>query len=148
LLIYRFAGRQARNDESAILGGRRKKRDACDGELPLGSNDIHAPSLAIEEHDAVGEGEERIIFRPSHIPTRMKHGATLPNDNTAGAHCLATEYLDAQSLAVRLAAVANRTLTFLMSHDFSKFQEPNSKNQTRPNWNLVLGNWFLVVSDF
>src|SRR5438132_14024925 len=86
------------------------------GELPLGSNDSHAPSLAIEEHDAVGEGEERIIFRPSHIPTRMKHGATLPNDNTAGAHCLATEYLDAQSLAVRLAAVANRTLTFLMSH--------------------------------
>jgi len=89
--------------------------------LPLRGNDIHAPSLAIEEHDAVGEGEERIVFCSSDIPARMKHGATLPNDNAAGAHCLAAEYLDAQSLAVRLAAVADRTLTFLMSHDFSKF---------------------------
>ena len=57
-------------------------------ERPLRGNDIHAPPLTIEVDDAVGQGEQRVVFCSSHIPTRMKHGAALPNDNAAGAHCL------------------------------------------------------------
>jgi hypothetical protein len=34
---------------------------------------------------------------------------------------LAAEHLHAQPLAVGLPTVADRALTFLMSHDFSKF---------------------------
>jgi hypothetical protein len=77
--------------------------------------------LAVEEHDAVGQGEEGIVFGPADIAAGVEHGAPLPNDDPAGANRLTAEDFDAQALTVRLAAVPDRTLTFLMSHNFLKF---------------------------
>jgi len=46
----------------------------------------------------------------------VEAGAALANDDAAGANRLAAVNLDAQALAIGIAAVAAGALTFLMSH--------------------------------
>jgi hypothetical protein len=69
-------------------------------------------------NDAVREREEGIIFRSADVPAGVKRRAALPDNDPAREHRLAAEHFHAQSLAGRLSTVANRALTFLMSHAY------------------------------
>ena len=69
-------------------------------------------------NDAVGEGEEGIIFGSADVPAGMKRGAALPDDDPARQYRLTAEDFHTQSLAGRLSTVAYRALTFLMSHAY------------------------------
>jgi hypothetical protein len=80
-------------------------------------------------NDSAGESKKRIIFGSADIATRLKARAALPYDDASGLYGLTAEYFYAQPLTVGLATVADRALTFLMSHDFSKFQETRTKFQ-------------------
>jgi hypothetical protein len=98
-----------------LIGQDQEKRE------PSGCNHIHASALAVEMDNPAGESEEGIVFGPADVTSGVEAGAPLSNDNAAGRDRLAAEYLNAQALTVGFPAVANRALTFLMSHDFSKF---------------------------
>jgi hypothetical protein len=54
----------------------------------------------------VGQSEQRVVLAQSDIGPRMPFGAALARDDVAGDHLLAAENLQAESLAVRVAAVA------------------------------------------
>jgi hypothetical protein len=47
----------------------------------------------------------------------MDPGTTLPHDDVAGPNRLAAELLDAETLRVRVAAVARGAAALLMCHD-------------------------------
>src|SRR5262249_29551646 len=59
--------------------------------------------------------------------------AVLANDDVAGPHALAAVHLDAQPLAGRIAAVADRPLTFLMRHDFASLAFSNEATRREPS---------------
>jgi hypothetical protein len=80
------------------------------------AHDIDAPSLAIEKDHPIGKSKQRIIASTADIPARMVARAALPYDDPARPNALAAVNLDAQALAVRFTSVADRALTFLVSH--------------------------------
>src|SRR5205807_6752733 len=86
--------------------------------LRLGSDDVYAPALPVERDHAIGESKQRVVLAAADVKTRVVLGAALADDDAAGADGLAAVDLHAQPLAVRLAAIADGTLTFLMRHDY------------------------------
>src|SRR6266478_3333397 len=79
-------------------------------------DDVDAFALSVKEDDAVGQCEQRVVLAAADVAAGVEVGAALANDDAAAPNALAAVELDAQALAVRLAAVADRALTFLMSH--------------------------------
>src|SRR5262249_10024298 len=59
---------------------------------------------------------QRVVLRSADVAPGVVARAALPHQDAAGRHAAAAVDLDAQPLAVRLAAVLRRTLTFLMRH--------------------------------
>src|SRR5258708_37619346 len=84
--------------------------------LILRCHNIHPPPFAVEHDDSLRQRKQRVIAAAADVAAGVKMGAALPNNNTAGSDALTAVDLDPQALAVRLSAVADRTLTFLMRH--------------------------------
>src|SRR5439155_26425341 len=80
------------------------------------SDDVDAAALAVELDHSVDQREQRIIAAAGDVAARVVLGAALPDDDPARAHRLAAVDLHPQPLAVRIAAVLDRPLTFLVSH--------------------------------
>src|SRR4051794_1538764 len=79
-------------------------------------DDVDPLPLAVEQHDAVHQGEQAVVLRPLDVAAGVVAGAALPYQDAAGRYRLAAVRLDAQSLCRRLAAVADRPLTLLVCH--------------------------------
>src|SRR5690606_25099568 len=62
-----------------------------------------------ERDGAVGEGIERVIDAHADTAARMPLGPALPDEDVAGEHGFAAEFLDAEAPASRIATVAGRT---------------------------------------
>jgi hypothetical protein len=56
--------------------------------------------------DALDQGEERIVFAATDVVAGLPLGAALTCDDVAAEHALAAEFLEAQSLRMRIAAVS------------------------------------------
>src|SRR6188768_2893395 len=69
-----------------------------------------------EAHHAVGGGEQGVVAADPDILARIHLGAALADQDVAGQHLLAAEALDAQPLAVGIAAVARGAACFLVCH--------------------------------
>src|SRR5687767_4075761 len=73
---------------------------------PMSFRRHHADALALrlELHHALDQREQRVVLAPADVPPRGIPRATLPHDDAARLHAAAAVNLDAQPLAVRLAA--------------------------------------------
>ena len=70
----------------------------------------------LETDHAVGQGKQGVIAAHADIQTRMPLGATLANDDVAGDHILAAEFLDAEIFGIRVPTVACTSKAFFVSH--------------------------------
>src|SRR6516162_5265589 len=84
--------------------------------LRFGSHHVHALTLAVEQDDAVGHREQGVVLAAADVVAGEVARAALADDDAAGENCLAAINLDAEALAVRLAAVADGALSLFMSH--------------------------------
>jgi hypothetical protein len=94
--------------------------------LDLGFNSYNRYLRAVvlsfaEFNNAVGECEERPVFTNAYVLTRMVYGAALTYEDVTGNGGLTTEDLNAEALALGVAAVLYGTFTFLMCHDLKEF---------------------------
>ncbi len=78
---------------------------------------MNAPIAAIEADVAVGKGEESVVPSHADVVAGMEFGAALADENGTGEDKLAAETFHPEPLAVAVAAVARRSLTFFMCHD-------------------------------
>src|SRR4051794_25549083 len=81
-----------------------------------GSDHIHAATFAVELHDAIDQREQRVVRAQANAAPRMELGPPLPHQDVAGDYLFSGVALHATSLPVGIAAVAARSLAFLMSH--------------------------------
>ena len=79
--------------------------------------DVDAPVAAVEADVAVGKGEKSVIATHADVIAGVELGAALADENGAGGNELAAVTFYAKALAVAVAAVACRSLTFFMCHD-------------------------------
>src|SRR5689334_11033285 len=89
-----------------------------------GSNHIHTAAFAIELHDAIDQREQSVVRTQTNAAARMELGADLPHQDVAGDHLFSSVALDAAPLPVGIAAVAARSLAFLMSHCSKSPKQP------------------------
>jgi hypothetical protein len=75
-----------------------------------------APALAVEVHRALDEREEGVVATDADVAAGVEARAALPDDDAAGLDGLPAEKLHAQSLTVRVAAVAAGALTLFVCH--------------------------------
>jgi hypothetical protein len=78
-------------------------------------NNAHA-LVRREMDDPVRDCEQAVVFGALDVAASGEFGAALPDDDASSRHELTSVGLDAQALWIRIAAVARRTLTFLMCH--------------------------------
>src|SRR6516165_2914600 len=78
-------------------------------------DDADAPAADIELDDAIGQREEGVVAAYADVAARVELRAALADD-AAGADGLPPVRFDAETLRIRIPAVARGTLTFLMSH--------------------------------
>jgi hypothetical protein len=78
---------------------------------------VDASVAAIEADMAVGEGEEGVVPSHADVVAGMELGAALTDENGAGEDELSAVPFHAETLAMAVAAVACRSLTFFMCHD-------------------------------
>lgn len=69
----------------------------------------------------VAQSEQGVILATAYILTGMKMGTTLTNQNVARTDELTCEALATKALCLRIATVADGTLTFLMCHCLPSF---------------------------
>src|SRR5262245_13473874 len=62
--------------------------------------DTDATAVAVVEHDAVGEGEERVVAAKADVVPRVDLRAALTHENAARADALAGVHLHAQMLRI------------------------------------------------
>ena len=79
--------------------------------------DVDAPVAAVEADVAVGKGEEGVVPAHADVVAGVEFGAALADEDGAGEDELAAVAFHAEALAVAVAAVACRSLTFFMCHD-------------------------------
>lgn len=83
---------------------------------------VHADLFAVfaatlEGHNAIHQRKQGVIVTTAHIVAGVNLGATLTDQDVAGAHDLAAVALHTQALGIRVATVTSTTSTFLVSHD-------------------------------
>src|SRR5258706_15285519 len=82
----------------------------------LGDADVLVVALALEEHVAVGLGEERVVHAQTHVRARLEAGPPLPDQDAAGGDELPAEALHPEHLGIGVAAVPGTADTLLVSH--------------------------------
>src|SRR5262245_59444935 len=92
-----------------------------------GRHHIDALAGAIEEHDAVGQGEQGVVAAAADVAARQELGAALPHDDSTRANLLPAVYLHPQTLRIRITPVAAGTLSLFVCHDsLRKNQKPRA----------------------
>src|SRR5215216_5095865 len=89
--------------------------------MGLRSERVYADALALlgglfEPNLAIDKCKQRMVASHSHIATRFDHRPTLANQDRASTHDRPVTALDAESLALRITAVARAADAFLVSH--------------------------------
>src|SRR5579862_1024064 len=102
--------------ETRLVCWRRGRR--CRGCLLRRQDADVAPILAfvLEKHDAVNQGEERIVFAAGDVYSWLVTRAALTDQNCSRMDHLAAESLHAEPLSLRIAAVYGGAATLLMCH--------------------------------
>ena len=108
-------------DAEEIAGAAHEGRGCHRADPGLGGRDgrgidVDAPVAAIKADVAVGKGEKGMIATHADVVTGVELGAALTDEDGAGENELAAEAFHAETLAVAVAAVACRSLTFFMCH--------------------------------
>jgi hypothetical protein len=67
--------------------------------------DVHATAFTVEAHLAINEGEDRVVPTQTDIFAGQKFRAALADDDIAGDHYLAAEFLNAETLADAVAPI-------------------------------------------
>jgi hypothetical protein len=80
------------------------------------SQHVDATAFLVELDRPINQGKERKILAAADVPTGVKHGADLADNNRPGSHCLAAKPLDSSARTLGVPTIAGRTLAFLMSH--------------------------------
>src|SRR5260370_24527183 len=80
-------------------------------------------ALVFELHEAGNEREERVVLTLTDVVSRLVLGAALAHQDCAGVDELSAEALDAQPLAVRIAAICRGAAAFLMCHKVILFSK-------------------------
>src|SRR6476620_2714205 len=78
--------------------------------------DVHAAAFAVEFYFTVDECEQRVVFALADAFAGLELRAQLSHEDVAGDDLLAAISFDVASLAVGIATVAARALTFFMCH--------------------------------
>jgi hypothetical protein len=73
-------------------------------------------------YGAVYQRKEGVVFANPDVGARVMGGASLPHDDVAGDNRLSTENFNAQSFAMRLAAVVRTTCSFFVCHVFLSYK--------------------------
>src|SRR5260370_38730572 len=89
----------------------------------LGGDGGGGGALVFELHEAGNHGVKRIVLALPDIFSGLVLGSALAHQNRAGVDQLPAEALDAQPLAVRIAAVCRGAAAFLMCHDVILFKK-------------------------
>lgn len=76
--------------------------------------------LFTEYYGTIYQSEERMIFTNAYVITGAVLGTTLANDDIACDYFLASEYFNAEALAMGFASVLGTTDAFLVSHDLKR----------------------------
>src|SRR5262245_8441138 len=99
--------------------------------LGIGRDDVDdAAAAAAGELDHAGRaGEERVVTPDPHALAGAEARSPLADDDLAAVDRLAREHLDAEALALGVAAVAARAEPLLMSHPT---RPPRSSSSRRP----------------
>jgi hypothetical protein len=87
--------------------------------MQLGRRYVNPLSFLVETvvpHDSVDLGEQREVPTHTNVLPRVNARANLSNNNIAGPHCFAAEYLNSPSLPLAIASVARTSSGFLMGH--------------------------------
>jgi hypothetical protein len=85
----------------------------------LGRRHVNPLSFLVESvvpNNSVDLREQRKVPTHSDILSRVNASPQLPDNNVAGPHRFATEYLDPASLPLAVASVAGTSSGFLMGH--------------------------------
>ncbi len=98
----------------------------------LDADEAAVTALVFELYEAGNKREERVVLALTDVFSRLVLGATLAHQNRASVNQLPAEPLDAQPLAVRIAAVCGGAAAFLMCHDVILF-EKNCRVEARRN---------------
>ena len=75
-------------------------------------------TVLVESDFTIHERKKRPIATRAYVLSRDEFSSTLPHQNAARADQFAAVSFYSQPLADTVPAVANTTLTFLMSHNF------------------------------
>ena len=78
--------------------------------------DVNAPIAAVKADVAVGKGEEGVVASHADIVAGVELGAALADEDGSGEDELSAVPLHPKTLAVAVATVACRSLTFFMCH--------------------------------
>src|SRR5260370_3415201 len=89
----------------------------------LDADEAAVAALVFELHEAGNHGVKRIVLALPDIFSGLVLGSALAHQNRAGVDQLPAEALDAQPLAVRIAAVCRGAAAFLMCHDVILFKK-------------------------
>src|SRR3954464_5570345 len=88
--------------------------------LAGGHDGDHAPAPAVLELNGAGpRGEDRVVLADADALARLEAGPALAHDDLAAGHDPAREDLHAEPLRIRVASVAARAESLLMSHYFA-----------------------------
>src|SRR5215471_3957684 len=89
--------------------------------MGLHSERVHADTFALpgglfESNLAIDKSKQRVIAAHSHVAARFDHRAALTHQHRASPYYRAVAALDAESLALGVAAVARATNALLVCH--------------------------------
>ena len=79
-------------------------------------HDLDPAAAAIELHEAIDQGEERIVTALTDARPCLENRAQLPHEDISGTDLLAAKPLHAATLGIGIPTVAAGSLTFLMCH--------------------------------
>jgi hypothetical protein len=99
-----------------VLEGLRDANRARHGLIDRFLHDLNPASAAIELHETIDQGEERIIAALTDALPCLENRAQLPHEDISGTDLLAAKPLHTATLGVGIPAIAAGPLTFLMCH--------------------------------
>jgi hypothetical protein len=78
-----------------------------------------SPLFLVEQHLALGTGEQGIILSPADIESGVKLGSALADQDLSGFDVLSAESFHTQSLGSGISAVSRAALSLFMRHCYS-----------------------------
>src|SRR5713226_3627460 len=89
----------------------------------LNADEAAVTAFVLKLHEAGNHGVKRVVLTLTDVFSGLVLGTTLPYQDGAGVDQLPAEALDAQPLAVRIAAVCRGAAAFLVCHKIILFEK-------------------------